>query len=239
MMQTEIKDVWAGTPDSFDPTELSEEMRQRRWERDEQGRCKPAWWEVPLLNWQAAGVPERLRSASFERFEAPTKEHAKARRQAFEWAQGGEGNLILCGPTGTGKSHLACAALRTVIYGRKTGSFVSMPGLVNELARAYRAGWDEGDIEGDTLMRVIEREVVVLDDLGMHRCCDRSLERLFLIAEGRSAALKPTVVTTNLRWMTQAREVIGDRAFSRLSQDAVVIETKFADWRLRDSEAEA
>src|SRR5690349_5452149 len=59
----------------------------------------------------AIGVPPAYQSCSFESLEAKTEEQRQALRVTKAWVNSETPGLFLCGPVGTGKSHLAVSAL--------------------------------------------------------------------------------------------------------------------------------
>lgn len=95
--------------------------------------------------------------------------------------------ILLRGPTGTGKSHLANAAGLHLI--RRRGLFTFFLRTV-EIPRH----------DTDAVMRLTDPDefpVLILDDLGAEKMTERGVECLHLIIDGRLRVGAPMVVTTN------------------------------------------
>lgn len=139
-------------------------------------------------------------------------------------AKGGDG-LLLCGKTGTGKTHLAAAIVRSLVTARRDARFVSCADLYSEVRASY------GNFEGEktVLDRYIGAELLFLDDLGAGSLSDHERTVTLRIIDGRLNALRPTCVTTN--WaLQQIAERMDERLASRL-QTFQAIELSGKDWR--------
>jgi len=111
-------------------------------------------------------VPSAYDGCSFETFEAVPdtatalavcRQWARELRAGTDLRQG----LLLRGNPGAGKTHLAVAVLREVIWcceQRKTALFLNVPAWLNALRESYGDGEPPPNPSG--------YEVVVLDDLG-------------------------------------------------------------------------
>ena len=129
---------------------------------------------VPTLD--DVGVPlalQRSRSGepkSFESFDELTVDLVRARRVVEEWADAypdTQSGLVLTGPAGVGKTHLAVSALRA--------RFSYPPELVQRLVGS---GWRE---EEAILAPIRDAEILVLDQLGAGRMQEWVLEKLLYL----------------------------------------------------------
>lgn len=107
--------------------------------------------------------------------------------------------LLLTGNKGTGKTHLAAAALweAYVLHGVR-GRFEVVPDLLARMRATYEQR-DEDNAPsiaqmGEWLQTV---PLLVLDDLGLGNESPWVVERLYLIVNARYNARRPTIVTTN------------------------------------------
>jgi DNA replication protein DnaC len=107
--------------------------------------------------------------------------------------------ILLAGPPGTGKTHLAAVAYRTGQEAYLAEGKDSSPLFVRETqflhdwrqAAAKRATFD--GVEGMT-----SAGLLILDDAGTGRYTDGSLELLYQVIDTRYIENLPTIITTNL-----------------------------------------
>jgi DNA replication protein DnaC len=137
-------------------------------------------------------------------------------------------SLLLYGRVGSGKTHLAVAALKKMMDMGLDGRFWN----VNDLFREMRAKFGEGQGDETLLDDLMECDVLVLDDLGTHRSTDFVLDRLYLIINQRYEAMKPIIVTTNLE-LGQLYEEFEERIGSRLNEMCFLVSFMGEDFRMR------
>ena len=142
-------------------------------------------------------------------------------------------NLLIAGPTGTGKSYLACALAHRACMEGYSALYLRVPRLFGELAIA------RGDGRHEKLLRSYAKaDLLVLDDWGLARLSAEERGDLLEIMEDRYQ-LRSTVIASQLpqdRW----HEVIGDPTIAdavldRLVHNAYPISLKGGSMRKRAS----
>ncbi|MFJ1881788.1 ATP-binding protein [Streptomyces sp. NPDC088137] len=186
---------------------------------------EPAPEPVTALELAEARIPARYRHALADHPEvaAWADEIARAGRPGPAGAPGiAEGtSLRIVGPTGTGKTHQAYGAIRSLLAAgvRLRWEAVTAADLYARLRP--RPGFDsERDLQ--SLMRC---PLLLLDDLGAAKSSEWTEELTYRLINHRYEHMRPTLITTNLP--TDAlRTALGDRVASRLSQmtERVVLE---------------
>jgi DNA replication protein DnaC len=121
---------------------------------------------------------------------------ARALDFANNFAERPEGWLVLLGPTGVGKTHLAAAIGH---HWRELGravEFVVVPDLLDRV-RALMS--EDGDSEQYRLLEQVRTcPFLILDDLGVHSATRWAQEKLFQILNHRYNAKLATVVTVGV-----------------------------------------
>lgn len=162
----------------------------------------------------ARNVPARFRSACLEDLTGEPAELAES------WD--GTRNVLMLGAVGVGKTHAAVAMARHA-YETSWKTVIYAPAV--ELLDDLRPGGPE-----DTMVRVCQVDVLVLDDLGAERPTDWTGERLYLLVNRRWLEQRPTIVTSNLS-AADLEQAMGARMWSRLWHDAVALELAGPDRR--------
>ena len=197
-------------------------------------RCRPQRLAAQRTKALTREIPERYRHISFESPEveelatrAPAQVRAVRRYCEAVESQLDSGNgLGFHGDPGTGKTMLAYLISRAAMNAGKTVAVYSFPRLLAAIRDTYQD--DFGDGYGAFLDRLIEVDLLQLDDLGAERPSDWASEQIFLLIDGRYEAKRSVVYTTNLPLPggdseTASREEslsdrIGARVASRLSE---------------------
>jgi DNA replication protein DnaC len=156
---------------------------------------------------ERAGIPPLYQNASIDNFVLPDG-NPIARSQLAKVLLDVKGyvrsypalpkpGLLFIGFPGTGKTHLAVAALRALVNRGFEGMFFDFQSLLTRIHRGYDQV--SGASDRDSYRSVLETEIVVLDDVGAHQVNDWVEDTLSSIITHRCNNRKATIVTTNLR----------------------------------------
>jgi DNA replication protein DnaC len=120
----------------------------------------------------------------------------EAFRAAREFAEDPQGWLVLSGPYGSGKTHLAAAIANYRAGLGEPAMFVVVPDLLDHLRATFNPS---SQVSYDRRFEEIRSaQLLVLDDLGTQATTAWAREKLFQIFNHRYNAGLPTVITTAL-----------------------------------------
>jgi len=139
-------------------------------------------------------------------------------------------DLLMIGPPGTGKTHLAQGIGYEAIKRGHTVRYISIFDLVRELMD------EEAIADGRLLGKYLKPDLLIIDDMGLKQLPSRAGEHLFEVIT-RRYELRSTLMTSN-RPIEDWGHLIGDvpaagAILDRLLQSAEVIPFKGRSYRLR------
>jgi len=124
-------------------------------------------------------------------------------------------NVIIVGPTGTGKTYLSCALAQGACRDGLSAFYLRTPALYRILAMARADG-----SYARVLARLARISLLVLDDLGLAALSDQERRDLLEVVEDRHGAAS-TIITSQLP-VEHWHEVIGDPTIADALLDRLV-----------------
>lgn len=223
-------------------------------------RCDCAAAERARYLQETANIPQNYLDASLDNFAIP-QDNPVARQglgtvlmqvRSFvrEFPAGEKPGLLLVGAPGTGKTHLAVAAVRALLARGHECLFFDYQDLLTRIRSGYDAA--SGAADREAYRSALDTEVLLLDDLGAHRVTDWVEDTVTAIITSRCNQKKPLIATTNLAAVSSLQEMtmpggekktirertlpeaIGARAYSRLFEMCRVVQMPAVeDYRMR------
>ena len=188
----------------------------------------------------SAAVPKRYLDCSLQNFHDRDNARLKTgKREISEfvdcWPSVDRG-LILMGPCGVGKTHLAVAALLEIIRSDKPGRllFRNFQDLIHEIQASFSS--DQVPKKSELLEPMLEADLLVLDELGSQKPTLFVQDILYYVINSRYNDEKATIFTTNFLDEPQAgvenlQQRIGERLRSRIYAMAETVVIDSIDYR--------
>lgn len=164
-----------------------------------------------------AGIPPRYERCSLANFRSGgnvqlgrAKSECQRYIDSFLEEDGSfrESGLILIGPPGVGKTHLAAAVLKELMQRfALRGLFVDFTSLIHQIQSTFDPA--TRDSQHGILEPVMNAELLVLDELGARKPTAWVTDILYLVMNGRYTRKLPTLFTTNYSLSSPEGEDIG------------------------------
>jgi len=148
---------------------------------------------------KSSGIPARYARCDFSSYQTEGSAALAAVKITVEnWAAQypiDRTGLLLVGPSGVGKTHLAVSALRALMNRGIHCQFCDYRELLKEIQNSYNPSVQSTELE--VLQPVFESEVLLLDDLGAVKPSEWVWDTVSLILNNRYNDNRTTIITTN------------------------------------------
>jgi DNA replication protein DnaC len=191
-------------------------------------------------------VPDRYRDRTLDTFDGTVSPSAgEALRAARLVADGELRTLVLLGPPGVGKTHLAAAVVNDLRSRRGAAiedssgaervvippesEWCNVPELIVDLRAEMGTPFNDAGSRARLLRTT--RGLLVLDDLGREKVTEWTGELVYTLINARYEAMLPTIATSNLT----TSELVANGywpAISRLAEDGEIWEVQAPDQRI-------
>lgn len=181
--------------------------------------------------WQS-GIVGRFSKARLDSFIPGTANQRKALATAREFAAqahpGEWASLVLIGPPGTGKTHLAAGICHAVIERKVSARYATLRDLIREI----RATWHRGaqKTEAEVIEDFAGFGLLAVDEVGIGAGTESELAHFFDVIDRRYQLCRPVVLASNLG-VPDLRQALGERLYDRLREGARVLPCSWASYR--------
>lgn len=180
-------------------------------------------------------IPARWESRTFEHFvvnETNQKAYEKALEYVEQFRPDSGDSLLLTGPVGTGKTHLAAAISMALMEREHKVVFGTISTLLSEIRYSY-SDQHPDNTEAKLFERYTTCDLLVIDDLGKERVSEWTEQLVFDIINTRYENNKALVITTNLGLQNIRKKYrdTGEALVDRLIEVCTGIKLDGESWR--------
>jgi DNA replication protein DnaC len=174
------------------------------------------------------GVPERYAGLSLDAFQAYNPSLHQKLDFVQRWLGGDKGTgLLLTGKCGTGKTHLAVAAMRELVKAGEHAGFIGATAFAMKCQAAF-----SGSTTPDAIIsKILHHRFIALDDLGAEKPTEFVRACLFALVDGIYTKNRTLIATSNLS--LQSLHENDPRMTSRLVEICDSLEFDGEDYRLK------
>lgn len=194
---------------------------------------------LALATYKSSGIGKLIEKQSFENFDLKYyrgKERDnlseivdKIKEFASDFTSKTTENLLLCGTTGLGKTHLSTAVAKVVIDKGYDVVYESAQNIFDAFESAKFSGCSL-DEKNELTDKYFDCDLLIIDDLGTEMSTQFTVSCLYNLINTRMNAEKPMIINTNLE-RDKLRERYADRITSRLYGEFSVLQFKGKDIR--------
>lgn len=184
---------------------------------------------------QKSGLGRRFESKTFENYVVTeaNRDAVGVIRNFVRFFPENRSGLLISGPVGTGKTHLAAAITNQLVDGLYSVICRNITDIIMLIRSTYG---QKSDLEEWEIVDILteKTDLLIIDDLGKERTSENTNTLLYQIANRIYEDEKPIVVTTNYtadKLATKFGER-GEAIVSRLTEMTVPVVLAGDDWRV-------
>jgi len=223
------------TPESILAERRELEKRRKTEDEDRERRGRQGKW-LAIVSERG----KRYANCSLATYDAATEPQRVAVEQIRAWItdlpkklETGAG-LVLIGPAGTGKDHLAAAVMRAaVLHFGIDVKWTNGP----DLWESIRDGIKSQDSEWERIKDYAREKLLVISDPALRGQPLTTFQGdvLYRIVDARYNNLRPTVFTANVQDRTELEGLLGGAVVDRITDGALVIRCDWPSYRKPES----
>jgi DNA replication protein DnaC len=184
-------DVWTSCPSCREESRLATIAEHEHRERE----------QVKAARIAAAKIPARFHGKTIDDFEVVNLGQRHAKKLADDYVANFKENLnagrclVFFGPSGTGKTHLACAIVAALAEQGYATRYATVAGVIREI----RATWDRSSARSETeVLNSLRRfHLLVLDEVGVQFGTEKELVQFTELIDLRYQDNRPTLLISN------------------------------------------
>jgi DNA replication protein DnaC len=180
-------------------------------------------------------IPLRFQDRTFEAFHAADEVQLRALTVVRDFTEGfvtyaskGSG-LILSGKPGTGKTHLASAAMLALMGSGRWVQYATCMGMIRMVRETWARKSERTERE---VLRLLGSEIdlLVIDEVGVQYGTEGEQNIVFDVLDRRYAEMRPSILITN-QDTEGLKASLGERTFDRLRQTHALVKFDWPSYR--------
>lgn len=179
------------------------------------------------------GIEPIFIDCTFDGFLTDTEELRKNKEAVKRLVRGEVNTILMVGNNGTGKTHLAIAALKEI-----GGHIYTMYEITNTIRKTYMSEATRNEI--DIVNELLSNRLLIIDELGRTKGSEAETRWLSYIIDKRYARNMPLIIITNKHTMKDCtrrgcpdclENYISEDIMSRLAANGLLLRFSGADYR--------